>query len=118
VAFSFNGGGSIYKPMIDSFNKYSKQNNLDITLSLDLYSSDNSTTVVTDYESMLDSLFQSDSYDLFFYDNIYSVKFSPHLLNLKEWIPEEHINMYAQGIASQSCVHNNRWVGLVRYILF
>ncbi|KAL6625024.1 hypothetical protein U3516DRAFT_823967 [Neocallimastix sp. 'constans'] len=98
--------------MIDSFNKYSKQNNLDITLSLDLYTSDNSTSVVTDYESMLDSLFQSDSYDLFFYDNIYSVKFSPHLLNLKEWIPEEHINMYAQGIASQSCVHNNRWVGL------
>ncbi|KAG4107448.1 hypothetical protein H8356DRAFT_974815 [Neocallimastix lanati (nom. inval.)] len=112
VSFSFNGGGDIYKPMIDSFNKYAKQNNLDITVSLDLYTNENSTSLVTDYESMLDSLIQSDSYDLYFYDNIYSTKFGPHLLNIKEWISQEHLNLYSEGIASQSCVYNDKWVGL------
>ena len=104
--------------MIDSFNKYAKQNNLDITVSLDLYTNENSTSLVTDYESMLDSLIQSDSYDLYFYDNIYSTKFGPHLLNIKEWISQEHLNLYSEGIASQSCVYNDKWVGLVSICIY
>eukprot|EP00833_Pecoramyces_ruminatium_P004364 jgi/Orpsp1_1/1178396/evm.model.c7180000065111.1 len=98
--------------MIDLFNTYAKENNLDITLNLDLFTSENSTSLVTDYEAMLTALIESDKYDLYFYDNIYTTKFGENLLNLKEWVSEEHLNLYASGVASQSCVYKNKWVGL------
>ncbi|ORX80086.1 periplasmic binding protein-like II [Anaeromyces robustus] len=114
VAFSLNGGGDLYLPLIDRFNKFSQENNLNINLTLDLYTETNSTAIVTDYEAMLDSLISSphNTYDLYFYDNIYSIKFAPYLINLKEWLPKEHIDMYAPGIGSQSCVSKDKWVGL------
>lgn len=112
VAFSFNGGGKLYKPMLDLFNQYSVDNKLDITVKLDLYTAENSTSLVTDYESMLDSIVKSDKYDIYFYDNIYSAKFGKYLLNLKEWLSEEHLNLYTQGVASQSCVYKDKLVGL------
>jgi len=62
---------------------------------------------------MLESLFQkkSNKYDIYFYDNIYTTRFEPHLLNLKKVIPEELIDLYKPGIASKTCVIKNKWVG-------
>ena len=110
--------GEIYSNIINKFNKYSQENNLDITLKLTLFTSDNSTVSFEDYESSLEYLFQmrSQKYDLIFYDSVLSIKYSNYLLNLKEWIPEKHFDEYVNGIASQSCVYNGKWVGLVIYI--
>ncbi|ORY41493.1 periplasmic binding protein-like II [Neocallimastix californiae] len=63
---------------------------------------------------MLESLFEhrSNKYELIFFDNIHSIKFSPFLLNLKNYIPKEHFEPYESGIATTSCVRDNKWVGL------
>eukprot|EP00833_Pecoramyces_ruminatium_P000409 jgi/Orpsp1_1/1174441/evm.model.c7180000050111.1 len=67
-----------------------------------------------DYGSMVESLLKrkSKKYDLFFYDNTYTPKFGPYLLNLNEWVSESHIKMFDQSIISQTCMHNDNLVGL------
>jgi len=64
---------------------------------------------------------KDDRYDIYFYDCVYSRRFKDYFVNLKENISEDHIGMYNQEIISQSCMVNDKLVGLVniyfRYLL-
>ncbi|KAG4083812.1 periplasmic binding protein-like II [Neocallimastix lanati (nom. inval.)] len=113
IAFTQNGGGTLYSPIINEFNQLSKDQNLDISIKLNLLSSGNSTTSSVNYEELLDSIFKrkSKKYDLIFYDNIYTSKFEPYLLDLNNLLPEEHIKMYIPGVITQIGYHNNKLVG-------
>ncbi|OUM60151.1 hypothetical protein PIROE2DRAFT_14142 [Piromyces sp. E2] len=98
----------------NEFNHHSEKNNLKIKFEINSLSSDNSTISTTDYESSIETLLErkTPKYDLYFYDNIYTTKFGPYLLNLNDEIQKEIIDLYKPGIASQICVYNNEWVGL------
>jgi len=117
IATTENGVRFKYTPMINEFNEYSKKNGLNITVELTLFSKLNSTLEVLDYEAHLNTLFsrKSNKYDLIFFDHIYTTVFGPHLLNLKEIISQDHIDMYMEGIASQTCVYKDELVGFVIY---
>lgn len=45
---------------------------------------------------MVDSLFKkrSTKYDIFFYDNIYTKKFSSYFVDLNNYIDKKHIDMF------------------------
>jgi len=46
---------------------------------------------------MIDSLMnkkEKSKYHIYIYDNIYVSQHGPHLLNLEEYLPNDHINMY------------------------
>lgn len=58
----------------------------------------------------------SGKYELIFYDNIYSLRFGEHFLNLRDYLTEEYINMYDERITSQTCVYNDKLVGLVNIL--
>ena len=75
----------------------------------------NSTELIGDYATTLDSIFKrkSGKYDLIFYDNVYPIRFGPYLVDLNTVLPEGHIEMYASGVASKTCVYKDKWVGLV-----
>ncbi|ORY81696.1 hypothetical protein LY90DRAFT_500086 [Neocallimastix californiae] len=113
IAYSLNGGGTLYSPMISEFNTFSKNNNLNITINLNLISGLNSTSTVNGYEETLESLLnrKSDKYDLIFYDNIYTPRIEPYFLDLNKLIPKEHINIYIPGVITQIGFHNDRLVG-------
>ena len=91
-------------------------------MNVNLLSKDNSTVEVEDYESTIELLFskKSDKYDLYYFDNIFSNKFGPYLLDLREYLSESHINLYDNEITSQTCYYNDKLVGLVItfYIVF
>lgn len=104
--------------MIEKFNQYAKENSLDIEVSVVLNSNNNSSMNVDDYGSSIEHLLKKHSkkYDIYFYDNMYSPRYSPYFINLKDYLSRDHLSMYSSGIASQSCVFNGKWVGLVSYI--
>ncbi|ORX76101.1 hypothetical protein BCR32DRAFT_271475 [Anaeromyces robustus] len=114
LAYSHNVDGQIYTPLVYEFNRYSNSHNLNITLNINLLTLDNTTFNVGGYGSTVETLLKkkSEKYDIYFYDNLYAKRFEPYLLNLKDHLPEEHIEMYKPGIASQTSVFNNKWVGL------
>ncbi|KAL6600107.1 periplasmic binding protein-like II [Neocallimastix sp. 'constans'] len=101
----------LYSRYISEFNKYSNTNNLNITLNLEVFTKENSTVVVSEYETVLESLLKrkTTQYDLFFYDNIFTFKYGPHLLPLKEWLPEDHFKIYEGAQILKTCYYNDSW---------
>ncbi|KAG4100518.1 periplasmic binding protein-like II [Neocallimastix lanati (nom. inval.)] len=100
--------------MANEFNKYSIKNQLNITIEVNYFSRLNSTGYVDDYATMLEILVKQKKpkYDLYFYDNVFSIKYGPYLEDLRKWIPSEHFEIYESGIAPKSCVYGKKWVGL------
>jgi len=101
--------------MTYEFNKYAKANNLDMELFLNLYTSKNSSLLVNNYGTSLEYLMNKGltDYDLYFYDIMYTKRYSSYLEDLRDWLPEDHLELYSSGVASQFCKNGDKWVGLV-----
>jgi len=98
--------------LINMFNIYATENNIDITIRLTVMSPENT---ANDYATAMELLLNKKSlkYDLYFYDSVYSAKFGKHFTNLYEYLPREHINMYNSNIISNSCIYNSHLIGLI-----
>ncbi|ORX81334.1 periplasmic binding protein-like II, partial [Anaeromyces robustus] len=118
LAFTENEDVQIYTYVVNDFNNYSKNANLNITINLNLLSPANSTADTVDFFSLMDSYLQKKStrYDIYFYDLIYTTEFEHYFLNLKEWIPQDHIDMFPYAEKSESFFYNNKLVGLPVYL--
>ena len=105
----------MFSPLTYHFNKYSERNNLNIKLHLNLITVTNSTILINDYGTTIDSILSKklDKYDIYFYDNIYTKRFGDHFIKLNERLPKEHIEMYNSGIAPEVCILKDKWVALV-----
>ncbi|ORX87934.1 periplasmic binding protein-like II [Anaeromyces robustus] len=104
----------LYTRYAKEFNEYAKQNNLDIEFEINVFTKDNSTVVVTEYETVIESLLEkkSNRYDLFFYDNIFTFKYGSHYLNLENYLPPEHFKIYEEAQIARTCYYNKKWVAL------
>ncbi|ORX85071.1 hypothetical protein BCR32DRAFT_242069 [Anaeromyces robustus] len=112
--FSDNDAFTAFSDIVNDFNNYSKINNLNIFVNLNALSKANFTIAHENYEAFLDYLFtkKSNKYDLIVYDNMYKTRYGSHLLDLKNLLPEEHINMYMEGVSNQTCIYNDKLIGL------
>ena len=92
---------------------------MDIYINLNVFSSNNSTSLIGDFGTTLESLFKkkSDKYDIIFFDNVYPIRFGPYLLDFKKVFPEEHIALYSSGVASKTCIYEDKWVGFVNILI-
>jgi len=116
ISFNYINENDNLLPLLDDFLEYSENEGLNITVSLNTISFSNNKSFLRDYGTMLDYLFRkkSDKYDLFFFDAIYTYRFSSYLENLETWLPEEHLQMYDSGIAPIYCLNTlNQYISLV-----
>ncbi|ORX82994.1 periplasmic binding protein-like II [Anaeromyces robustus] len=120
VAYVFGGEYELFNSLEKYFNKYSEENNLDINVSFVYYTIENSTVYAADYSSTIEHILKkkSDKYDIIFYDVMYSPRFSPHFIDLKEYLPKDHIDMYSTGVIPELCTYNGKWVGLTIELRF
>ncbi|ORX83695.1 periplasmic binding protein-like II [Anaeromyces robustus] len=80
-----------------------------------VFSSDNVTFGIADYESVIESLLAKNTkkYDIFTYDPLYIEKYSHNFLDVKDLVPKEHLELYSHGDAKKTCVNSkNEWIGL------
>jgi len=84
---------------------------------LDLITESNSTQDIDDYGSTMEYYFNRESslYDLYFYDNIYTIRYSSKMLDLKQYLTKEHIDLYSAVVNSESYTYNGRLIGLVNF---
>jgi len=96
------------------FNAYTKSKNLDVTVNVELLIFDKPTDSYTNFKSLIVSLFKksNNTYDIFYYDSLYSFIFGPYLLNLKDYLPKEFIGMYDPKIINETCTNQDSIVGL------
>eukprot|EP00833_Pecoramyces_ruminatium_P018892 jgi/Orpsp1_1/1192924/evm.model.d7180000096934.1 len=97
--------------MVDDFNNYSIENKLNATLYLKSYTLSDK---IDSFGALIESLFikKTNKYDLIYYDNAYTQKYGKYLLDLKKYLPKEHIEMYNEKIISESCIFEDKIVGL------
>ncbi|ORX83494.1 L domain-like protein [Anaeromyces robustus] len=82
------------------FNEYSKENNLNIELYLNIFTNFNSTV---ERDVLLETFIKKNppKYDIFFFDSRDTSKYGKYLLNLNDLVPEDHVKMYDENILSQ-----------------
>ncbi|ORX57945.1 periplasmic binding protein-like II [Piromyces finnis] len=114
ITFSYQGEDNIYSILARDFNRYAKNNNINIRLDLNLITSANSTLVANDYGLAVDTLLskKSDKYDIYFYNNIYTEKLAKHFIDLKKSLPKEHMDMYDSQLNKDICVAGDKWASL------
>jgi len=100
-----------YNSLIDVFNNYAKNNNLDINLSLFIYNS------MTDHCSIIENLLarKSTKYDLYFYNYVDSAISAKNFVDLRQHLTDDNINVFNSDILSKSCVYDDKLIGLVKY---
>ncbi|ORX87618.1 periplasmic binding protein-like II, partial [Anaeromyces robustus] len=113
IVFAHEDMSEIYGFFENEFNNYSLNNNLNITLSINMLSTTNSSFSFINYGSTTDSLLKkkSNKYDIFIYDNLYISEYEPYLIDLTEYFEQDDINKFDQNILNKMCRHNNRLVG-------
>jgi len=118
LAFKYVDENQFISPLIDKFNIFSDKYDLGVTVTLDLYKSNNSTKFINNHSSIIESFLQEKdtTYDLIFYDNVYSQRLGSYLLNLKKYLSKDLIDLYNNDIILQSCICEDKLVGLPVYI--
>ena len=110
--------------MVNNFNEYSKEQDLDIHLEMILFSDHNVTYKLDNYGETIESLLlkKSMKYDIFCFDPLYNNIYDPHLEDiknlLKKYDMENHLNLYNKGEALKTCKVNDKWVALVNIFSF
>ncbi|ORX86473.1 periplasmic binding protein-like II [Anaeromyces robustus] len=109
MAFIMNAYEKVYREMIDEFNRYSKDNNLDIFLEFNFLTENNSTYDVTDYGNVINSLLtkKSTKYDMYIYFDAFNDLFAPHFINLKEYLDDDFINTFPPEFIKRSYINNS-----------
>ncbi|KAL6633006.1 periplasmic binding protein-like II [Neocallimastix californiae] len=120
MSFTYFSYASLFQDLERNFNIYSNKNNLDIKLEMVFFSEKNSTRGRSDHSLMLDTLLNRKSvkYDMYIFDPILVKKLSSHFLDLKEWLPNEYIDLYNLNDVWKISVYDNKWVGLPLFIKF
>ncbi|ORX82031.1 periplasmic binding protein-like II [Anaeromyces robustus] len=101
------------------FNEYSKANNLGITLDTIFYTYKNSTADVENIQGFMQELTnkkEKSRYDMFLIDTIYNSNYINHFLNLYDYLPESITNLYKEGIATKTCIFDNKLTALPLYV--
>eukprot|EP00833_Pecoramyces_ruminatium_P004495 jgi/Orpsp1_1/1178527/evm.model.c7180000065669.2 len=113
----FDDPNAYYRILVDDFNNnYTKENNLDIDVKMEVLYPGVSTMLVENYGATLHSLFlrHSTKYDIYFYYSAYSKKYGEYFEDIRKYVPKEHLDMLDQGILKNTCTsRDNTLVGLV-----
>ncbi|ORX46944.1 periplasmic binding protein-like II [Piromyces finnis] len=119
IAFTYNNEFE-YIDSIRKFNILSEEKGLNVEVKLNLLTMANATQLINDYGTTVETMLKKKEgkFDIIFYDNIYPVRYGPYLVDLRTVLPKEHIDMYSSGIASETCVYGDKWVGLPASINF
>jgi len=121
LAFGGDESEQSYTSLVKDFNNFSKQNNLNITININLLSNKNTTFSMIDYGTIVDAFLKKNKYDFYFYDNTYTGRYGKYLQELDDLIPESHISLFDPKVIEGSCTYKKKIVGLVSsniYICF
>jgi len=114
IALSYSPEDHFFNSVANDFNKYAKEQGLDVELDVNLITFNNSSNLAEDYKTNLEILREKNSkkYDIYFYDIAYASIYFNNLLELDDLLPSNHLALYKSGIASQTCKYNGKWIGL------
>ena len=114
MAFGFFAYDTVYSTITDDFNKYAKENGIDIKVNLFLFSLQNTTGFLGDYDSTVDFLLhrKTKKYDLFLYDSANTARYHNYFEDLSGVYPKEFFEKFNEN-ADKITIYKNKRVALV-----
>jgi len=115
LTFSYDSVDYYQEEMVDDFNEYAKEQNLDIQIHRTSLSMLNITNIANDYLSFIEKEFKKEStnYDLFVVDDIYTNQLNEYTSDLRKYVSKEIIDKYSSGITSKIGYIGEKLVALV-----
>jgi len=101
----------IFSNMVQDFNDFSEANKLNITLELEMV--DKVNNEFDSYSGYIESVLhkKNNKYDILIYDNSYTQKYGPNLLDLKDYVKDD-ISIFDEILIKDSCTYKDKLVGL------
>jgi len=110
LAYSESETDNNYVGSVDDFNEYAEKNNINIRLNINVHANQNSfEAFANSVETLLKK--KLNRYDLYYFDNGYTVRYGPYLLDLKEYT-KDIIGMHDQKIVDFTCRYDDKLVGI------
>jgi len=104
------------------FNDYAEVNNLNVTVKFEVMIFENPSEAYENFklvaETSLKKTNNHKKYDMYFYDNKYTNIYGPYLLDLKNLVPKEHVDIFNPDIIRDSCVYKDKLIGLPTYVIY
>jgi len=115
IVITLESGSATFDYYVAAFNEYAKQNNLNVTMTLQQITEKDAHYSLYNTGYMIENMLKkkNSKYDIYFFDNSYTTNYGPYLLNLEDYIEPEHINMYNQEVLSFVARDRDRLVALV-----
>ena len=115
IAYTYYLDNQIYTPLVDEFNKYSKQNNLDINLTLKSMTTENFSLSIENSQMMFDNLVRrkKSQYDIYIYDAAWTPKYCSHFIDLSKELSKSHIKYFNDSILKELNQCGDKIAGLV-----
>jgi len=94
---------SPFQEYVDDFNEYSKENKLDINLTLKSMTTENFSLSIENSQMMFDNLVRrrKSQYDIYIYDAAWTPKYCSHFIDLSKELGESHIKNFNDSILSE-----------------
>jgi len=122
---TYDYGDAYYQKKLESdFNEHAINNNLNITVRIEVLKLEQIKDVYTYFNSIVElflkkySLKNESPYDLYLYDSRYTYLYGPYLLDLNENLPKELIETYDTRILKEACSYKDKLVGLPTSVIF
>jgi len=120
LGISLSDNSEFYNSLLREFNRYSKEQELNIDINLITLSDSNSSVSLVDSIALIGQLYAKKQikYDIVFYYNLDLQNFDKYFVDLSRWIDPDILQMYDPNIVSDICKKNNKLVGLVSFFFF
>ena len=118
MAYGYYTYDMVYSIITDDFNKYAKENGIDIKVNLLLFSLQNITGFLDDYDSTVESFLQKGSkkYDIYLFDPVNTARYHNHFEDLSGLYPKEFFDKFNEN-ADKITIYKNKRVAVVSILI-
>jgi len=115
IASSYDNGDTYQEDIINDFNNYAKENNLDIYIDRTSLTKLNSSIHVDDFAAFIEAGLQkkATTYDIILIDNIYANRFADYASDLNKYLSKDIIDKYSTGVAPKIGLVGDKLVTMV-----
>jgi len=102
--------------MEKEFGEYAENNNLNITVTLEIIRYEKPSDSYSYFKTLVETLLKKSNspYDIYIYESIHTSIYGSYLLNLNDYLPKEHIEMYNSKLIKEEFINEkDELVGLV-----
>jgi len=112
LAYSETESSTFYNEVVDDFNAFAEENDINVRLKITIHTNQDSfEAFANSVESLLKK--RINKYDLYYFDNGYTIKYGPYLLDIKDYISDDIIDMHDSRVVDYTCRYENKLIGLV-----